>query len=265
LLQKSICQEYNSAMSGHSKWSTIKRQKGTKDQKRGQIFTKLSYSITVAVREGGGVTDPNSNFRLRLAIEEARAANMPKENIKRAIERASGGQVGDIEEIVYEGFGPGGFSVIVETLTDKRQRTIAEVKNAFDKNGGSIGVSGSVLYQFDKLGMITVAKNGKTLDEIFLIAADSFGEDVEDMDDDAAVYTKSEDLAKARMALSEKGLTIKGSHLFWKPKLTNTITQKDKAEQAIKFVEILEELDDVNKVYVNFDIQDSVMEAILGE
>ncbi len=252
-------------MSGHSKWSTIKRQKGTKDQKRGQVFTKLSYSITTAVREGGGVTDPNSNFRLRLAVEEARAANMPKENIKRAIERASGGQVGDIEEIIYEGFGPGGFSVIVETLTDKKQRTIAEVKNAFEKNGGSLGVAGSALYLFKKKGMITVRKDGKTLDEIFLIAADSSAEDVEDNGDDVIIYTKSEDSAKARLALAEQGLSIKESHLFWKPITINSISDKEKAEKAIKFVEILEELDDVHKVYVNFDIQDDLMEEILSE
>ncbi|HSW47584.1 MAG TPA: YebC/PmpR family DNA-binding transcriptional regulator [Candidatus Saccharimonadales bacterium] len=252
-------------MSGHSKWSTIKRQKGTKDQKRGQVFTKLSYSITTAVREGGGVTDPNSNFRLRLAVEEARAANMPKENITRAIDRASGSQAGDIEEIIYEGFGPGGFSVVVETLTDKKQRTIAEVKNAFDKNGGSLGVAGSVLYQFEKKGMITVGKDGKTLDEIFLIAADSGAEDIEDSGDDVIVYTRSEDSSKTRIALSGQGLKVKSLSLFWKPVSINTIADKEKAEKAIKFVELLEELDDVHKVYVNFDIQDNIMEEILGQ
>lgn len=246
-------------MSGHSKWSTIKRQKGTKDQKKGQVFTKISYSITTAVREGAGVTDPNSNFRLRLAIEEARAANMPKENIKRAIERASGRAEGDIEEVIYEGFGPGGFSVIVEALTDKKQRTIAEVKNAFEKNGGSLGVAGSVLYQFEKKGMITVEKGNKTWDEIFLIAADCNASDIEEVDNEAIIYTNSEDMAKTRIALSEQGLSIKESILFWKPITINTITDKDKAEKAIKFVELLEDLDDVHKVYVNFDVQDDVI------
>lgn len=253
------------AMSGHSKWSTIKRQKGTKDQKRGQVFTKLSFSITTAVREGGGVTDPGSNFRLRLAVEEARAANMPKENITRAIDRASGAQMGDIEEINYEGFGPGGFSIIVETLTDKKQRTIAEVKNVFDKNGGSLGVAGSVMYQFEKKGMITVKKGEKSLDEIFLIAADAFGEDVEDADSEVIIYTNSAELAKSRIALVEQGLSVKDAHLFWKPLTINTITDRDKAEKAIKFVEILEELDDVHKVYVNFDIPDNIVEEIIHE
>lgn len=253
------------AMSGHSKWSTIKRQKGTKDQKRGQMFTKLSYSITIAVREGGGVTDPNSNFKLRLAVEEARSANMPKENIKRAIDRAMGKQEGEIEEIVYEGFGPGGFSVIVETLTDKKQRTVAEVKNVFEKNGGSMGVAGSVLYQFEKKGVITIAKNGKSIDDIFLIAADCFAEDVEDVEDSVVVYTKSEDMAKARDGLQENGLDVKEAKLIWKPVSVNTLTDQDQASKAIKFVDLLEDLDDVHKVYVNFDIDDKVMEFLLNE
>ncbi|HUQ85463.1 MAG TPA: YebC/PmpR family DNA-binding transcriptional regulator [Candidatus Limnocylindrales bacterium] len=252
-------------MSGHSKWSTIKRQKGTKDQKRGQVFTKLSYSITTAVREGGGVADPNSNFRLRLAVDEARAANMPKENITRAIERASGKQAGDIEEIFYEGFGPGGFSVIVETLTDKKQRTVAEVKNAFEKNGGSMGVAGSVMYQFEKTGVITVSKNGQSLDDIFLIAADCYAEDIEDSDTDAIIYTKSDDLAKARNALLEKAIKIRETRLIWKPVSINTLTDKEQAQKAIKFIDLLEELDDVHKVYVNFDIDDNIMESILND
>lgn len=136
-------------MSGHSKWATIKRQKGANDAKRGQLFTKLSKSITLAVREGGGVADPNGNFRLRLAVEAARAANMPKDNIERAISRASGKEMDNLAEALYEGFGPGGFSVIVETLSDNKQRTVSEVKNIFDKNGGSMGSQGSVQYQFE--------------------------------------------------------------------------------------------------------------------
>jgi YebC/PmpR family DNA-binding regulatory protein len=252
-------------MSGHSKWSTIKRQKGANDQKRGQMFTKLSYSITTAVREGGGIVDPNSNFRLRLAIEDARAANMPKENIKRAIDKASGGQMGDIEEVFYEGFGPGGFSVIVEALTDKKQRTVAEVKNAFEKNGGSLGVSGSVMYQFEKNGMITIAKMGKSLEEIFLVAADAFAEDIEDAGEEVIVYTKAEDLAKARDVLQESGLSIKETRLIWKPLNSSTISDSEQAKKAIKFVEILEDLDDVHKVYASFDIDDELMSRLLNE
>ena len=159
-------------MSGHSKWSTIKRQKGVKDAKRGLVFTKLSKAISIAVRQGGGVADPDGNFRLRLAIEAARAANMPKENIDRAIQKASSKAEAALEEAVYEGFGPGGFSVIVETVTDNKLRTVSEVKNIFNKNGGSMGAQGSVMYQFEKKGVVSIEKESKTLDDIFLIAVD---------------------------------------------------------------------------------------------
>lgn len=252
-------------MSGHSKWSTIKRQKGTKDQKRGQLFTKLSFSITTAVREGGGVSDPNSNFRLRLAVEEARASNMPKENIQRAIDRAKGKQEGDIEEILYEGFGPGGFSVIIETLTDKKQRTVAEVKSLMEKNGGRMGVVGSVMYQFEKKGMITVLKKNKTLDDIFLIAADAGAEDIEDLGDEVAVYTKAEDFSKVRVALFEAGIEIIQSQLVYKPIVINPISDKVTAEQALKFIDKLEELSDVTKTYVNFDIAENILNDLLNE
>jgi YebC/PmpR family DNA-binding regulatory protein len=245
-------------MSGHSKWSTIKRQKGVKDQKRGQIFTKLSYAIATAVREGGGVTDPASNFRLRLAIEEAKNANMPKENIKRAIERSGNKQGDDIEEIIYEGFGPNGISIIVETLTDNKQRTIAEVKNALDKNGGNMGVSGSVLYLFEKKGLILVEKGGKSLDDIFLVAADQGAEDVEDAEDEVIIYTMPDKLALLREGLSSSGLSIREARLIWIPKNTVTISDKGEAEKVIKFIANLEDLDDVQRVYSNFEIDESI-------
>src|SRR6185369_11568152 len=247
-------------MSGHSKWSTIKRQKGANDIKRGQLFTKLSKVITIAVREGGGVVDPESNFRLRLAVEAARAANMPKENIERAIARASGKQETNLEEAMYEGFGPGGFSLIVETLSDNKQRTVSEVKNIFDKNGGTMGHQGSVQYQFEKKGMITVAKNGKTLDDIFLIAADHQAEDVEEIDDEVLVYTSPSDLARVRNALIEQGISVKTAELMWKPIVIKSIAEKEEAEKALAFLEKLEDLDDVQKVYANFDIPDEVMQ-----
>ena len=179
-------------MSGHSKWATIKRQKGANDVKRGQLFTKLSKAVAIAVVQGGGVADPESNFRLRLAVEAARAANMPKENIERAIQRASAKQDAHLEEIMYEGFGPGGFSVIVETFTDNKQRTVSEVKNIFNKNGGNMGAQGSVIYQFEKKGALTVEKSGKSLDEIFKLAAEAGAEDVEVADSEVLVYTKSD-------------------------------------------------------------------------
>ncbi|MBI5123393.1 YebC/PmpR family DNA-binding transcriptional regulator [Candidatus Roizmanbacteria bacterium] len=248
-------------MSGHSKWSTIKRQKGANDAKKGQLFTKLSKAITIAVRQGGNVSDPDSNFRLRLAVEAARNANMPKENVERAISRASGKQEADLEEALYEGFGPGGFSVIVETLSDNKQRTVSEVKNVFDKNGGNMGNQGSVSYQFEKKGMISVEKNGKTLDDIFLIAADYQAEDIEDAGDEVLVYTKPEDLARVRNGLFEQKLIVKAAEHTWKPIVILPLNDKATAEKALNFIEKMEDLDDVQKVYANFDIPEEIMQS----
>lgn len=247
-------------MSGHSKWATIKRQKGANDAKRGQLFTKLSKAITIAVQQGGGIADPESNFRLRLAIESARTANMPKENIERAIQRASGKQSAQLEEATYEGFGPGGFSVVVEALTDNILRTVSEVKMTFNKGGGSMGAQGSVMYQFEKKGVITVEKSGKSLDDIFMVAADNGAEDIEDADTEVLLYTKAEDVAKVRDALSEQGLAVKSAELTFRPVVINTITDKATAEKALAFVERFEDLDDVQKVYANFDIPDELIE-----
>lgn len=242
-------------MSGHSKWSTIKRQKGAKDMKRGQVFTKLSKSITIAVRAGGGVIDPDSNFRLRLAMDEARAANMPKENIERAIKRAQSKQEGSIEEAVYEGFGPGGFSVVVEALTDNKQRTISEVKSAFDKNGGRPGKQGSVLYQFEKKGIIIVAGK-ESYDEVFQAALDANAEDVEEAEGEMIIYTKPEDLAAVRDKLISSSINILETRLAWNPVVLIPINDKKMAQTALEFVERLENLDDVHQVYTNFDIPD---------
>ena len=247
-------------MSGHSKWATIKRQKGANDAKRGQLFTKLSKAITIAIRQGGGVGDPESNFRLRLAIEAARAANMPKENIERAIQRASGKQEVALEEAIYEGFGPGGFSVVVEAFTDNKLRTVSEVKNVFNKNGGSMGAQGSVMYQFEKKGVITIAKNGKSLDDIFLIAADSGVDDIEDAGSEVFLYTKPEDVTKIKDELSKNTLIVATFELIFRPVVNNVISDKSSAEKALSFIDKLESLDDVQKVYANFDIPDELIE-----
>lgn len=241
-------------MSGHSKWATIKRQKGANDAKRGQLFTKLSNAITLSVREGGGVSDPNSNFKLRLAVEAARNANMPKENIERAIERASGKQAGDMAEVLYEGFGPGGFSVIVEAITDNKQRTTPEVKNIFDKSGGSLGVPGSVSYQFEQKGQITIGKDSKSLDEIFLVAADAGAEDVEDAGDEVFIYTAPDELGKVKQALADASLSVNGAELIRKPIVFKELEDTSEAEKAFAFLEKLETLDDVQKVYANVDV-----------
>jgi YebC/PmpR family DNA-binding regulatory protein len=247
-------------MSGHSKWATIKRQKGVNDAKRGQLFTKLSSAITIAVRQGGGSPDPESNFRLRLAIEAARAANMPKDNIDRAIARASGKQADTLEEATYEGFGPGGFSVVIEAFTDNKLRTVSEVKNIFNKNGGNMGAQGSVMYQFEKKGVITIAKDGKSLDDIFLIAADNGVEDIEDAGSEVLLYTKPEDVTKIKDELSKSGLKIEIFELIFRPVVVSIVSDKSSAEKALSFIDKLESLDDVQRVYANFDIPDELIE-----
>lgn len=243
-------------MSGHSKWAQIKRQKGVLDIKRGQVFTKIASAITIAVKQGGGVADPNQNFRLRLAIEKARNVNMPKSNIDRAIQRALGKQAGEIENVVYEGFGPLGVAFIVEAVTDNKQRTTAEIKNFFDKNGANLATPGSVAYQFQIKGLIGVKKDGKTIDDIFLISADAGAEDVEDAGDEAIVYTKPEELAKVKEELRHRGLLVNSFELVRKPLTTVFINDREQAQKILGFIEKLENLDDVQKVYSNFDIPD---------
>ena len=231
--------------------------------KRGQLFTKLSMAITLAVKQSGGNGDPETNFKLRLAIEAGRNANMPKENIERAIAKASGGASGDLQENTYEGYGPGGFSVIVDTLTDNRQRTVSEVKNVFDKNGGNLGTPGSVMYQFTLDGVLTVAKKGKSVDDIFLIAADGGAEDIEDAGDEVYIYTKSDDLAKVRKHLLSEELSVTNAELIRKPKIVNQISEKENAVKALSFIEKLESLSDVQEVYANFDIPESILREIV--
>lgn len=248
-------------MSGHSKWSQIKRQKGVSDVKRGAAFTKMANAITISVRDGGGIGDPAQNFHLRLLIEKARQINMPKENIERAIERAlSKGKGEGFEETVYEGFAPGGASFIVEAATDNKLRTNSEVKNIIEKNGGTMGNPGSVAYQFEKKGLITVKKDGKTIDDIFLLAADAGAADVEEAGDEVMVYTAPSELTKVKDALVESGLTVSGFELTRKPMTTVEITDKAVAEKLISFMDKIEELDDVQKVYSNFDIPDSLLQ-----
>ncbi len=248
-------------MSGHSKWSQIKRQKGVSDNKRGQAFTKLANAITLAVRQGGGVADPASNFRLRLMVEKARAINMPKENIERAIARASGKQANEMESIVYEGFAPGGVGVIIEATTDNKMRTGPEIKNCIEKNGGTMAAQGAVSYQFEQKGVIMAEKNGKSLDDIFLLAADAGAEDVEEVGEEVLIYTKPEDLAKVRDGLGE-GIKVTEAELTRKPTISVQIEDGVVAQKVIAFIDKLESLDDVQKVYANFDISEDIMKTI---
>ncbi len=241
-------------MSGHSKWSQIKRQKGINDKKRGQTFTKLGNAITIAVKQGGGIGDPGQNFRLRLAVDAARNANMPKENIERAISKAQTGKGGEFEEVIYEGFAPGGVSVIIEAATDNTMRTTSEIKSLFNKHNASFGQPGSVSYQFKQEGEIIVKKNGKTFDDIFSIAVESGAEDLEDADDEVFIYTDTQDLAKVKDNLSSQGLEIVEAGLIRKPVVTVPITDKDKFDKIASFLNILEEMDDVQKVYSNMEV-----------
>jgi len=242
-------------MSGHSKWSTIKRKKGAADAKRGQLFTKLTREITVSAKEGGG--DPDSNFRLRLAVQRARTENMPAENIQRAIQRGTGaGGDGVVyEEITYEGYGPHGVALLVQALTDNRNRTVAEVRSIFTKMGGSLGEAGSVAWMFDARGLITIEpKTGQDADEVTLMAIDAGAEDVSvDEEGNVEVVTSFEDLKHVQDALTSQGLNVTQAETAMIPKTTMTLDDKD-TEQALRMVERLEDLDDVQTVYTNLDL-----------
>lgn len=251
-----------SHMSGHSKWAQIKRQKGVADIKRGQTFTKVANAISVAVRDGGGMTDPESNFKLRLAIEKARTVNMPKENIQRAIDRGGGkGEKGTLEEVVYEGFGPGGVAVIVECVTDNRERTRSEIKNVFDKSGGTLGQAGSVAYQFKQVGLVTVKKSGISIDDIFSRAVDAGADDVEEVGEEMLIYTDPSNLKATKEALSLAGLTVVEAELSRKPTITVPVSDKETLSKVLSFVDKLESLDDAQKVYANFDIRDELLDS----
>ena len=238
-------------MSGHSKWATIKRAKGAADLKRGLAFTKISNAITVAVKASGGIADPNSNFKLRLAVDAARAANMPKENIERAIQKAIGEDTGEVSEVIYEGFAPEGVSVIIEAATDNTMRTTSEIKSIFNKDGGNFGQPGSVAYQFEQKGRIIINKNGKTIDELFEIALQSGAEDIEDIQDKAIIQTSYADLSSVRERLMEKGMVLEAIETIRKPLIPIVISDPAKLEKVVNFLDKIGALDDVQKVYSN--------------
>jgi YebC/PmpR family DNA-binding regulatory protein len=250
-------------MSGHSKWSTIKRQKGANDAKRGALFTKVAREISVAARLGGG--DPDANYRLRLAIEKARSVNMPADNIKRTIDKATGGGDGDqYEEIVYEGYGPGGVAVLVEAQTDNRNRTAADVRAMFTKSGGQLAGSGAVAWQFEPRGLITIVRNGIDPDEVTLAAIDAGAEDVDTDDDEAIeIYTSPGDLESVRSALEGTGVAVESAESTMVAKQTVEL-DANKARQALRLVESLEDLDDVSRVTANFDIPEEVFAEVAG-
>jgi len=248
-------------MSGHSKWHSIRRSKGILDQKRGQLFTKLARDITIAAREGGG-GDPDGNFRLRIAVDKAKASNMPADNIQRAIDRGLGkGGEAKIEEIYYEGYAQGGIALLIETATDNRNRTNAEVRATLSKGGGSPGEPGSVGWLFEPKGLIAIDLTVKKLDpdEVMLQAIDAGADDVEIGEDTIEVYTEFNQLAAVRQALLSAGLPLSGAEKTMIAK-TTIQPESDDALKAMRLMERLEDLDDVQKVYSNLDVTEELAE-----
>lgn len=237
-------------MSGHSKWATIKRQKGANDAKRGAIFTKLGNAIAVAAKNGG---DPDMNPTLALAIDKAKSANMPNANIEKSIKRGTGELGGAaIEEYVFEGYGPGGIGIIVEAASDNKNRITAEVRTAFSKNGGNIAESGSVAFQFTRKGVIRV-KSGDDAEETLLAVLDAGAEDAGEDEDNIIVYTAMQDLGKVRNAIKELGIEVIDAELSYEPNQTMNL-EGDSAQKAIKLMEAIEDIEDVTNTYSNFDI-----------
>lgn len=248
-------------MSGHSKWSSIKHQKGAKDVQRGALFTKLAREITVAVRAGGG-GDPEANFRLRLAVQKARTNNMPNDNIERSIKKALGEDDNTTyDDVLYEGFGPGGAAILVQALTDNRNRTVSEVRSAFAKYGGTMGESGSVGWMFANRGVITINTDGKDADELALMAIDAGAADVEESDGVLEAYTEPQDLKAVEDAVRAQGLAVDEAGLRY---IASTPMELDTNQtvQALRLIEKLEDLDDVQQVFSNLEISDDVLAQV---
>ncbi len=248
-------------MAGHSKWANIKHRKGAQDAKRGKIFTKLIKEITIAAKIGGG--DLEANARLRLAVDKGKQGNMPKDNIERAIKKGTGDLDGVVyEEGIFEGYGPGGVAVIVEFMTDNRTRTVADVRHAFNKYGGSLGVSGSVAFMFDRKGQILFDAD-TDFDTIFEAALEAGAEDVKEEDGIIEVVTDPNDFEVVRNSLTDKGLISQSAEITMIPQNVNPIEGKQ-AESLMKMIDVLEDNDDVQNIHANFDIPDEEMERIMG-
>jgi len=251
LLEVDCCLRYNTPdMSGHSKWSTIKRQKNANDQARGKLFSKLAKAISVAVKTGGG-PNPDSNYKLKMAVEQAKSSNMPKENIDRAIQRASGSDT-NLQEVTYEGFGPFGVGLIIEAATDNKNRTGQEVKNLLERSGGSMGGPGSVAFNFDSRGLIVIKKKADA--EAQMLGLIDLGiEDFEETDDAIEAYVNSVDLMDTAKKLTERGEDVVESKLIQKPKNLINLESAEKSDKLIKLLDNLDELEDVQNVFMNAD------------
>jgi len=247
-------------MSGHSKWSTIKRKKGALDAKRGKMFTKLIKEITVAARMGGG--DPESNSRLRTAIATAKAENMPKDNIERAIKKGTGELEGtQYEELVYEGYGPGGVAVLVEVMTDNKNRSIAEIRHIFTKYGGNLGENGCVSWMFDKKGSLVFSKDQVSEDDIMAIALESGADDIKETEKEYEVIVDPQEFETVKEAFDKSGISYLVAEIGMIPQNTISLEGKD-AERMLKLMDALEDSDDVQHVYANFDISEDIMETL---
>jgi YebC/PmpR family DNA-binding regulatory protein len=240
-------------MSGHSKWSTIKREKGAKDAARGAVFTKLGNAIAIAARAG---TDPTTNFALRLAMDKAKAANMPTANIERAIQRVADKNAAQLQEALYEGYGPGGVAILVEVATDNINRTYPEVRAAFSKHGGNIAEKGSVAFQFDHKGMIRVKGKG---DELLMQALEAGAEDVQEEGEESVIYTEPTALAKVRDGLREASVEILEAELTYVPNATVPVADKETAGKILRLMDALEDIDEVQATHVNFDIPEEFL------
>ncbi len=243
-------------MSGHSKWSTIKRKKGAADAKRGKIFTKIGRELETAAQEG---PDPNMNFKLRLVIEKAKQVNMPKENIERAIRRGAGLEKGrTLVELTFEGYGPHGVAMLVQVTTDNRNRAVAEVRSVFNRHAGNLGESGCVAWLFESKGYITIAVNDSDPDDLAMVAIEAGADDVTVADDLVEVFTTPDDFQAVRESLQEQGLALDSAELAMIPKSLAQLGEKE-TFQVMNLVETLEDLDDVQQVYSNLDISDEIM------
>lgn len=247
-------------MSGHNKWAKIKHKKAGTDAQRGKLFSRIIKEITIAARNGGG--DANGNPRLRLAVQNAKSANMPADNIKRAIQRGTGELPGSVyEELTYEGYGPGGVALMIELVTDNKNRTVAEIRHILDRNNGKLAESGSVAWMFQKKGSIEVPKSGISEDDLLSIILEAGADDMRAEEDYYDVTTSSESFEVVKKAIEDKGVTISNASLQLLPQNTVRVEGKE-AEQVLRLMEALEDHDDVQNVYANFDIDDSVLTSL---
>lgn len=249
-------------MAGHNKWSSIKHRKGAQDAKRGKIFTRIAKEITIAAREGGG--DLEFNAGLRLAVDKGKAANMPKDNIERAIKRGTGElEGGQLEEILYEGYAPHGVGLIIECVTDNRNRSVAEVRSTLNKNGGNMATSGAVAWQFTQKGFLLV-EGYDDEDELFMLAAEAGADDVQFDDGAASIFSEKESFAAVRSEIQDAGLALKEASLIYDPNQPMTLDAKQSA-QVLRLVDLLEDLDDVQNVYSALDITDEAIAEMGGD